>query len=514
MDSKTSYYEFNYSAPGVKSLIINNIKSTWPIWAGLTFLLSWIIPVSMLTLGIFNFNGSKIDYAAPFTAAEFLIIPFCVMMAIRLFGYLTKERATNFYHSLPYTRTTLFVTNVVSGYFLLLIPLVFVGILTTLIGISIKEDIILFMIKWFLLLCAECFYVYGFTVLMAIIFGMKIATYVMTLIMAFYVIAISNIYGTLFTNLHTTVQNSFYLPDGIFMFLSPATLATNISVDEPFYGLIKEYYSFENVWITVSQELIVGVWMLIVALFLYNKRKSERSGEVVTFNIFKVIFKWGFAFSFGAFLTISLGGILIDNLDNCLAVGCIQTVLYVFYVVLSFIIAEMILSKRFNVFYKIRYEILAAFIVSVIVSLILIFDLFGITGHVPDPSKVDKMNIDITVLNDKYYKHLGDGKYQKYYSDSFKSEKEGDIKLIEKFTELHEFITEQNVESHMHYMKHNSKYTVVSKDDCSYSYDVKMYITYKMKNGSETGRLYMVPYDYIEDYLPLLREGKTNYGVY
>ena len=493
MESKTLSSD-TWKAPGAKALIIHNIKTTWPIWAASLFFLCWLIPVS-LSFDII-FDSRFLSISMPLDVAKILLIPVCILMAMRLFGYLSKEKATTFFHSLPFTRTKLFVVNALTGYALIIIPLVFVGITTVIVAAVKGSNIIVFMIEWFLILCCECIYIYGFTILMAIIFGTKVSGYAMTGILFFYTEIIVNIYSSLFSNLHPSVIGNILFPRGFFQFLSPISMAVNISVVDDHWTPNGYTYHFNNLELTIAEDLIVGGLMILAAFLLYKHRKSEKSGEIIAFNSFRMRFKWGVAFSFGAFLTIMLGETVTGNIYELSTLNIIQNCLFIFFVVLSYIIAEMIVRKQFNVFYKLRFEILLPLAASLIVCLLIVFDIFGITRYVPRIDEINNMSVNINLVADKSKYLIGSKQYNDYYYIHLSENKPVEYEKMDKFIDLHKYITADDPDSYTY-----NDY-ILDKHTMSYSEnDTLLRIWYDLKDGTYFTRLYYVPFHYVESYL-------------
>ena len=486
-----------WKAPGAKALIIHDIKTTWPIWAACTFFMCWLIPVSLSFDNIFDSRFMSISM--PLEVAKILIIPVCILMAMRVFGYLSKEKSTTFFHSLPFTRTKLFVVNALTGYALIVIPLIFVGITTVIVAAAKGSNIIVFMIEWFLIICCECIYLYGFTILMAIIFGTKVSGYAMTGILFFYAEIIVNIYSSLFSNLHPSVISNFIFPRGFFQFLSPFMMTINVSVTNDYWTPDGYSYHFNNLGITIAEDLIVGTLMIAMAFLLYKHRKSEKSGELIAFNSFRMVFKWGFGLSFGAFLTLMLGETVTGNITDLSKMIVVQTCLFIFFVLLSYLIAEMIVQKKFNVFYKLRFEILLPLAAAILVSIVLIFDAFGATRFVPDRDDVEEMNVNINLDTDSFYYTASSQQYPAHHYISLHYGKPSEYELMEKFIDLHKYITAGDPDSYTY------SNLVLDKDTMSYksSGDNKtwVHIWYSMKDGTNITRQYYVPFYFVEQYL-------------
>jgi len=444
--------------------------------------------------GLFRYDGP--DLHVIFDAGQFMIIPVSIITAIRTYGYLLNERATAFFHALPYSRRKLFVLNGLTGYITVIAPLVIVSCLTIIVCAAKDYNIILFMLEWFLIISLQGLFVYSFTIFMVILLGSKVAAYTITGIMYCFTEIITLIYNKLFCNLHSGIYNAIYVPGGLLTFLSPLGLSTMISLE--CNNQYPNSYCFNNLATAIIEQIVVSIILIGVSYYLYTKRKSERSGEFVTFSGLKVIFKWGFALSFGAFLTIFLGTMVIDSYVANNNKALVQSIVYVFFVILSFITAEMIISKKFNIFKKIRIEIIFVFLVSILVSLSLKFDFMGISRAIPSMDEINSLNVSVDYPLDKP-EYVNDMMITvDYYDIELSNYDDHDILSIEKFIDLHKRIID---------IENN-----VDDSNADINNTARINFTYVLDTGDYFRRYYFVSPKLIEPYLQYLKKFDYEYA--
>ena len=117
-------------------------------------------------------------------------------------------------------------------------------------------------------------------------------------------------------------------------------------------------FAFTNIEKVLPIELICGILMLALAYVLYRLRKSERSGEVVAFKSCRYIFKWGFSISLAMFMTLIFGITSVYNIKDISTKNLVICAIFVFFALILYMIAEMIISKKFNIFKKVTLELI------------------------------------------------------------------------------------------------------------------------------------------------------------
>lgn len=98
--------------------------------------------------------------------------------------------------------------------------------------------------------------------------------------------------------------------------------------------------------------MLVGVVLIVISCLLYQKRKLEATGDVLTIPATRPVFRWGMAFCV-AFLT----AILLNGLFGVLVHTSLGNFLMVLFTTLiagflAFFVAEMILTKKLRVVTK------------------------------------------------------------------------------------------------------------------------------------------------------------------
>ena len=283
-----------------------NLARFWPLWGGVS-LVGCVLPLYMLLMLLsysgagFHIENSDVSNAIYVVLTVMVpagLLVYAALCGVLCWGYLTNSRSVGLYHTLPVSRTCLFLTTVASGLTMMLVPFVIVG------GLSV-----LVLLGW------------GIFPLEALIWG------------ALSVIGMSLLFFSLITFSAMVSGNSFSVLAFYFLgnFLAPTLdwLLTSFArgflfgVSSDYTGKV-EFFSpvfflyrhlgverQNDVWV-LQGTWVIGVYVLValailaVSLLLYRRRKSESAGDVVAQGWLKPIFRYGVALLFG----LTLGQVL------------------------------------------------------------------------------------------------------------------------------------------------------------------------------------------------------------
>ncbi len=470
----------------IKPLIGYIVKHTSVIWVTFTFIIMWLIPINhmMSDPGI-----PSVIYTEPFGLGSYLVIPVSMLMAIRTFDYLTKESATTFFHSLPYSRTKLFAVNALIGFALIVIPMLVVSGMALVVSLIRGTGIALYIFELFGVLLCECFYVYAFTILMVMLFGNKGSLFPMTAILFCYteiMFFISDIILCHILDINTAVNT----PSGSLIYLSPLRVCATVKLSYGFNPAINQFkntFSFVHVEKILPAEIICGTLMLILAYVMYRKRKSESSGEVVVFKSCRYIFKWGFSISLAAFMTLIFGLTTVNGMKNTTLKNVIICGTFIVFSLILYMIAEMIVSKKFNIFEKVKFEIIPVLAVTLVLSFLAATDIFGIKDYIPDFD--DTKYLTVKIENERE-EELQLREMSTIYINS----EPEDAEIKEAFYDLHKRIIEEKPQTDV--------------------YDTMIEFIYYDKDDNIFDRRYMIPKEYLNplsSYIEQHKEEKPSF---
>ena len=465
MLSKRSYFN--------AVLYRKNLARFWPLWGGVS-LVGCVVPLYMLLMLLSysgaGFHAENNDAASAIYVVVSRIVPtgllvYAALCGVLCWGYLTNSRSVGLYHTLPVSRTCLFLTTVASGLTMMLVPFVIVG------GLSV-----LVLLGW------------GIFPLEALIWG------------ALSVIGMSLLFFSLITLTAMVSGNSFSVLAFYFLgnFLAPALdwLLTSFArgflfgVSSDYTGKV-EFFSpvfflyrhlgverQNDVWV-LQGTWVIGVYVLValailaVSLLLYRRRKSESAGDVVAQGWLKPIFRYGVALLFG----LTLGQVLYQFVYALpFGTGLYKemvpmAICMMVTAVVGYYVASMLLKKSLRVFRGSWKGALTTVAMVVILCGCVSFDIFGSVGYVPDLENVEEVSAY--------------GVAQAFHTP-------GDSALAKQVTDLHRAILADEA-----YIRDMTEQSGIS--GYSYSYDTwdtqdtcypTLYIEYRMKDGTTLHRQY------------------------
>ncbi|WP_096201371.1 DUF6449 domain-containing protein [Bacillus sp. FJAT-45350] len=371
MQSKTSLFN--------KGILLQNIRSVG--WVGLVYLLSLLfaLPLQLIMIYTNDVNRHQ-NYHHLFTETEslfavsggfqiFLMFTIPVLLAVFLFRYMQVKLSADYIHSLPISREKLYFHNIISGVFLLVIPVVITSlVLFILVGaLDIEPLTVGVIVNWI-----------GITIL--------------SLLFVFF----AGLFVAMFTGMSVLHAGLVYI-----LFLFPAGISFLLFINMKFYlfGFSYDYYfnQFDQIvpFVRLSQlvhqpltvmEIISYTILIIIFIFIgfisYKKRNVEAATQAITFKVLRPVFKFGVTAC-----AMLLGGAYFGETQG--GIGWIIFG-YVTASLIGYIIAQMILEKTWRVFGKWKGYLVYS-VCIVIVGVLLQLDVTGYESRIPELGNVERI---------------------------------------------------------------------------------------------------------------------------
>ena len=447
MKSKTSLFN--------KGVFIHNIKTYW--WISLInfIILFFVMPFNHLNM-LTDLNSNNQDlyknlaieslqfkfYSPKIQVQLFLILVIPVIVGTILFSYKNKKKSTTFYHSLPISKKSLFTTNLITGFWIIWLPIVVNSIVLILINVFTPlsqwyhvTDIL----SWTIFMIVACSVIYALTIFVGMFTGITIANILLTCIIYVMPFLLGAALGYL-------IPKFIYgfSPDGI----------DKISNYTPFY----KFLEIEQEGFTLSIFLIMVLFViiaLVASYYLYKKLPLESSGNLISFNSLRSVFKYC-----ATLCSVLLGSVVFIELYNQNTIILIMG--SVLFSAFGYFITQALLDRTIRVGYA--YKGYVGFVASMGILILLIsIDPFNYVSRVPALNEVEGATV---------YRWSNE-------VTGFK-EKQNIINIIN----LHK--------------------DIINSKDKQNEYRQYCSIGYKLKNGKNIKRLYM-DIDIDKDYLqPLL----------
>lgn len=310
---------------------------------------------------------------APMLALAVLLL-FCLVLCVGLFGYMQKKRSVDLFHALPVGRVPMLTGRWCAGMTALLLPLLAdyaaMGIVGAAYGVSVTQGARspLAQMLWMLLMCAAAF---TFCMFMAVCTGT-------TLDAMLSILGVNGGYPLLILCVYTVA--GMLLPG---FAAEPAEHLAVLTAFAPFAAAFPAVFQQHTVWFLLWWILLTAA-LLIGSVLLYRRRRSETAEDNFAFPIPKILIRLILTavggLGFGLILSSMRGtGFLVGVIAGSLA---------------THLIVEAVYSRGFQRLKK-SFAWYGVFAVLFVVFYgALCTGLFGYDMRVPDPSQVESVSID------------------------------------------------------------------------------------------------------------------------
>ncbi|MGN1175353.1 MAG: hypothetical protein ACI4S1_07840 [Roseburia sp.] len=396
MQSKISFFN--------KTIFKKNITHYWPLWLGYLIISLFEIPFAIYLSGrgmeYYGYTGETLKAEQTYqyvNQMKTLIEPGVLFLAALLaamimLSYLYNSRSANMFHSLPLRREELFFTNYLSGLSFLLIPKLIATFLGVFVCAAVGITELQYLLIAFLYIAGMLTFFYSFAFVVGMLVGQLWAFPVCYLVLNFIEVIMEAVVRLLATSICFGMGYNWKLSK--LSVLSPVVYLTNNATIEIDYLAEGTYQYSVSGAKSVLIYFLLSIPMVILALFIYKKKKMETVGDLVTIKTLKPVFRW--------IITIcgALGGAVIFG--QCFYDTASPTAEFIIVLIMTmvnavvfFFVAQMFLEKKFKVFTKKRFlEVAAGAAVLAVALFALEFDVFGIEKKVPNPKDVEWVGLE------------------------------------------------------------------------------------------------------------------------
>lgn len=393
MRSKISYFN--------PTLFKKNLARFWPLWGGasalgalaplyllVAYLNSDLKPTAGMGLEITRIYYGVLQYGVPLIS-----LFYAALCALAVWHYLYSARSLGLYHALPITRKGLFVTNLLSGMAMMLIPYAVTGGLAILFTLFLGLFEPVGVLVTILGVLGESFFYFAAATCIIFITGNPFAYAAFYFIFHFLAFGAEYLVAKLTGLFYFGVSNSY---TSMFAFLSPTfflvttdrlsigTTHRQVVTDEGWVRSELESVTLTGGWVIAAYAL-AGVALLGCAWLLYSRRRSESAGDVVAVGWMKPVFRYGVALCAalaGGWMLYSI--FCYDFIESDTARPLPMAVCMAIAGVVGYYIASMLLAKSLAVFRGSAKGALATVIASIAVCFLIAADPFGVERWVPE----------------------------------------------------------------------------------------------------------------------------------
>ena len=431
MKSKKSFFN--------KTIFKKNVALYWPLWGGYTVILFCMQPLS---IWMYNYNASfRTGYdmmqrvrdlisALSMEGYIALIAFFAIFFGMALYSYLYNSKSANMIHSLPVDRTQLFGTNVLSGLAFLIVPQVFAAILSAIVCLAYGITRVHYLGIWLLMAMGTSIVAFAIITFCAMFTGILVA-------LPAYVIIVNLLSHWVYYIIYVVVTTFGYGVNdiGAVFGQKAAELTSPFFCFMGYIGIYRDYdmagnlrgIGVKGVGILCAY-LVVALVLYVLSYVIYQKRKIESAGDLITIGWVKPVFRFGAGLSGGIFL-----GLLLRELLCSIGLGCplpIAVILMLVMGAIAYFAADMLIHKSFHVFKKKNWIGCGVFSIALLVTF---FGLYGLSNYhetyIPEKEEVLSATInmgyevqldgeDAEIIMDIHEKILEQRKYAENYREN------------------------------------------------------------------------------------------------
>ena len=318
----------------------------------------------------------------PIVLLTIFVLP--VLVSILLFKYTNEEKSSSFIHGLPISKRKLYITNILTGIVMYVIPFLVNLIIILLLNLGEMGKYLQFtdIIKWFGICMLYNTIFFAFATFIGTFCASKISHGILTYILMYAPVGI-------------LVLTSAFIEDILYGFkgfsnnLEEFTKLPFIKIIEDFREMSSYYLSqtieFETSTIIIYITSIIV--MLVLGYFIYKKRKLEITKEFIAFKGIRSFVKYAATFLVNLLSYMYFYNIIGEHNIRTLFASFIITLI-------AYLIIEMILKKTYKVFKSIIGFIVYAVIIT-ITFVILNTGAFGYETRIPKAEDVQEVSFEV-----------------------------------------------------------------------------------------------------------------------
>lgn len=321
----------------------------------------------------------------PIVLLTIFVLP--VLVSILLFKYTNEEKSSSFIHGLPISKRKLYITNILTGIVMYVIPFLINLIIILLLNLGEMRKYLQFadIMKWFGVCMLYNTIFFAFATFIGTFCASKISHGILT-----YILMYAPIGGLAIASI--IMESALFGFKGLSNNLEEFRGWPFIKIIEDFREMGSYYLSqtikFETSTIIIYIASIIV--MLVLGYFIYKKRKLEITKEFIAFKGIRSFVKYVATFLVNLLSYMYFCDVFEENKIVTLLASFIITLI-------AYLIIEMILKKTYKVFKSIIGFIVYAVIVT-IGFLILNTGAFGYETRIPKAEDVQE--VDFSLSND------------------------------------------------------------------------------------------------------------------
>lgn len=318
----------------------------------------------------------------PIVLLTIFVLP--VLVSILLFKYTNEEKSSSFIHGLPISKRKLYITNILTGIVMYVIPFLVNLIIILLLNLGEMGKYLQFadITKWFGICMLYNTIFFAFATFIGTFCASKISHGILTYILMYAPVGVIALTSAI-------TENILYGFKGLSSNFEEFTKLPFIKIIEDFREMSSYYLDqaikFETSTIIIYIASIIV--MLVLGYFIYKKRKLEITKEFIAFKGIRSFVKYAATFLVNLLSYMYFYDVIGKHNIRTLLASFVITLI-------AYLIIEMILKKTYKVFKSIIGFIVYAVIIT-ITFVILNTGAFGYETRIPKAEDVQEVSFGI-----------------------------------------------------------------------------------------------------------------------
>ena len=318
----------------------------------------------------------------PIVLLTIFVLP--VLVSILLFKYTNEEKSSSFIHGLPISKRKLYITNILTGIVMYVIPFLVNLIIILLLNLGEMGKYLQFadIMKWFGVCMLYNTIFFAFATSIGTFCASKISHGILTYILMYAPVGVLVLTSAI-------TENILYGFKGLSSNFEEFTKLPFIKIIEDFREMSSYYLSqtieFETSTIIIYITSIIV--MLVLGYFIYKKRKLEITKEFIAFKGIRIFVKYAATFLVNLLSYMYFYDVIGKHNIRTLLASFIITLI-------AYLIIEMILKKTYKVFKSIIGFIIYAVVIT-ITFVILNTGAFGYETRIPKAEDVEEVSFKV-----------------------------------------------------------------------------------------------------------------------
>lgn len=318
----------------------------------------------------------------PIVMLTIFVLP--VLLSILVFKYTNEEKNSSFIHGLPLSKKKLYITNVLTGIAMYVVPFLVNLIIILLLNLGEMGKYLQFadIMNWFGVCMLYNTIFFAFATFVGTFCASKISHGILTYILMYAPVGVLTL-ASVFT------EDVLYGFKGFSSDLEEFRMLPFIKIVEDFREMgsyfLSQTINFELSTIIIY--IIAIIVMLILGYFIYKKRKLEITKEFIAFKGIRSFIKYAATFLVNLLSYMYFYEVMDKHSIGTLLASYVITLI-------AYLIIEMILKKTYKVFKSIIGFIIYAVIIAII-YVILNTGAFGYETRIPKVDDVQEISFGI-----------------------------------------------------------------------------------------------------------------------